>query len=360
MLHTAIACVIVFLFASFDVFAATTYDSDDTYVYMNKVNDITCPMNQTCSHNFSHNVATGYTQAEIFLSKWEFQIKGPLSAMYGLGDEISRIQLEIDKTAYNSTTGTFDWNLTADMRSANGEEFEITVFYTIVLSKNAPGNQISTFLSRYSNSCSGDETGSCNSGYKNHTGSRPPTTTFAGYAIRGFNIGTRSGNHLALSELRIDLAHDAVNTSTTTMRQDLHCGMIGDINATTPEPTDCSVSSIGISINTNHVHSVESFFHDGSYPNPNVYAYLKELTFVPSSTLDGVFVGQKAFKVNFDSNYQDMTYAIGTGCTGLFPNPGTSPEEVSVQHESRIQSSVYWPWMDFESQNKCVVGQLLP
>jgi hypothetical protein len=245
-----------------------------------------------CGYQLSTILPSGYEQAQIFLTGWRVENLGGTTTL-------QRIRLSTTAVHYDSASGKFDWEASADLRSnvGFGDEYRFTVYFSILLAKSA-GARMTVF----SDGCSAPTGGRC------QQSTQIPNAIPAGWepnavAVRMFEMEVVSATVSGIPLNRLALNINQWNESGTTVDVPLECEMF---DGTPTEPMKCKIEGVSIAMapgETFHTrfgsgHTLTQFLASPTQSSP------------PSLPVDGALGGLDRFLLSYGSGQEAKTWSL--------------------------------------------------
>lgn len=246
--------------------------------------------NAYCSQNLSTSLPDSFDQAEIFLTGWRAENVSMVTTL-------RKIMLSARSFSYDPVSGSFDWEAAAEILSTSDaqEDYYFTLFFTIVLTKNAGAR-----LAIAKNVCTG-LAGRCK-GNIVIPNVVPSGWDFLALGVRAFELEVpiTSSTGISINRLSIDMSE------WMTQGTDLVSNVFGAIHDATPkEAMTCNVEAIGIVAAPGETFQQRfSNDHDASS-----FFGLSHMVKPPGLPVDGGFGGLEAFELRFLNYQESKTWA---------------------------------------------------
>lgn len=244
----------------------------------------------SCSYQTSTTLPSGYDQAEVLLTGWDVRGLGGASTL-------RKLRLSARTIRYDPTSGNFDWEAAADVRTAadSGDEFTFMLYLSIVLTKQA-GARLAGI--RYG--CGSPMGGQCHGRILVQNmlppGWGPVILGVGGFALEA-SVGSVSSGIL-VSRLRMDASRWL--TSGADFVSYLDCAMH---DATPTEPMTCSLDAIALVAARTETFQVHFSTTDTSLTRVGV----SEMA-APPGPVDGAFGGLDGFQLSYPGAQQSKTW----------------------------------------------------
>lgn len=280
----------------------------------------------TCSHSFTVNLPTGLSAsaAAIWLNKYYIRFVDPD------GGNISRVKLMLSKTSYNPTTGDFIWeieaNLTANPAPKN-VTFEFGAWFTIAVGDNIKAKASEKTAANFVGAG-----GQCDSSApcvdsSTYASVGTATLPFRQMMLRGFDVGTSTGNGLAITQIGFNTT--GLIASGNSASGNVYCSL----TASTTEDLDCTLGLAGFAFDTSFL--TDQYTHDTHIAvSGSGWGTVTE-TSSSSSTATSFMIGLQKTILTPASSMKFLSTGAGFGMFFLYttPSPGYISGQVSWELE---------------------------
>lgn len=210
-----------------------------------------------CSGSFTKTLPTGLSSsaAAIWMNSYYMNFAD------AAGAPIAHAQLMLSKTSYNATTGVFTWSVNADLTGNSpptDTTFKFGATLTILVGDNTNVRATQRSVGPTSFTGAGasgecDSTAVCTDS-TTQTNAGVTGAIFRQMLLRGFEVGTQSGNGLSLRDIKFDAT--GYSASGTSAVGSTTCTWV----ATTTEDLDCTVGLSTLAFATTNL--TNQFFTD--------------------------------------------------------------------------------------------------